>query len=191
MEEDQFYLLVVLEGDSQEQLLDTVEKMYPFLEDTGAMNVYIPNNSDMAEDWWSVRRSIGELVKNQSIYKEEDTVVPRNYLPELLEVVKDVGSKYGFRSVCYGHAGDGNLHINILKDDLSEEEWEIEVPKGIREIFRFCHSVGGTISGEHGVGYVQKDYLDIVMTPQHMSIFKGIKQVFDPNGIMNPGKWVD
>ena len=145
----------------------------------------------MANDWWSARRSIGELVKQQSIYKEEDTVVPRSKLPELLKVVKDLGREYGFRSVCYGHAGDGNLHINILKDDMTEENWQVEVPKGIRKIFEYCYSVGGTISGEHGVGYVQKEFLDVVMSKTHFSLLKGIKNTFDPNGILNPGKWID
>jgi len=190
-EKDQYYLLIVLEGNDVESLMQEAERMYPFLEDQGAINVYLPNNADMAQDWWTARRSIGELVKIQSIYKEEDTVVPRSYLPQLLKHVKSVGEKYGFRSVCYGHAGDGNLHINILKDSLTDEQWSTDVPKGIIEIFEFCKEVGGTISGEHGVGYVQKDYLSIVMTEKHMEIMNGIKRVFDPNGILNPGKWLD
>lgn len=190
-DKDAFYLLVVLESENSDELMLQAEAIYPFFEEQGALNVYIPNNADMANDWWSARRSIGELVKQQSIYKEEDTVVPRSKLPELLKVVKNVGSKYGFRSVCYGHAGDGNLHINILKDDMTEENWHREVPKGIREIFEYCKSVGGTISGEHGVGFVQKDYLDVVMSSTHFEILKGIKKAFDPNGILNPGKWID
>lgn len=190
-EKDQYYLLIVLEGNDMESLMQEAERMYPFLEDQGAINVYLPNNADMAQDWWTARRSIGELVKIQSIYKEEDTVVPRSYLPQLLKNVKSVGHKYGFRSVCYGHAGDGNLHINILKDALTDEQWSVDIPKGITEIFEFCKEVGGTISGEHGVGYVQKDYLSIVMTHKHMEIMNGIKRIFDPNGILNPGKWLD
>ena len=189
--EDAFYLLVVLEGDNSEDLMQQAEAIYPFLEEQGALNVYVPNNSDMANDWWSARRSIGELVKQQTIYKEEDTVVPRSKLPELLKVVKDLGREYGFRSVCYGHAGDGNLHINILKDDMTEENWQVEVPKGIRKIFEYCYSVGGTISGEHGVGYVQKEFLDVVMSKTHFNLLKGIKNTFDPKGILNPGKWID
>ena len=189
--EDAFYLLVVLEGDNSEDLMQQAEAIYPFLEEQGALNVYVPNNSDMANDWWSARRSIGELVKQQTIYKEEDTVVPRSKLPELLKVVKDLGREYGFRSVCYCHAGDGNLHINILKDDMTEENWQVEVPKGISKIFEYCYSVGGTISGEHGVGYVQKEFLDVVMSKTHFNLLKGIKNTFYPKGILNPGKWID
>jgi glycolate oxidase len=130
-------------------------------------------------------------VKQASVYKEEDTVVPRAALPELLTAVKEIGARYGFQSVCYGHAGDGNLHVNILKNDLSEAVWNHEIPKAIREIFTVCKNLGGTISGEHGVGLVQKEYLDVVFTPMHFQIMKGIRDVFDPNHIMNPGKWLD
>jgi glycolate oxidase len=185
-----FYLLIVLEETRGIDLMQEAERLYPFLEEQGAIEVFIPNNSDMQENWWKVRRSMGTAVKQESIYKEEDTVVPRAKLPELITGVKEIGAKYGFRSVCYGHAGDGNLHVNILKDNLTDLEWNTTVIQGIREIFSLCHTLGGTISGEHGVGLVQKDYLDIVFTNTHLSLMKGIKQVFDPNGIMNPGKWL-
>ncbi len=185
-----YYLLIVLEETQGIDLMQEAERLYPFLEEQGAVEVFLPNNSDMQENWWKVRRSMGTAVKQESIYKEEDTVVPRAKLPELITGVKEIGSKFGFRSVCYGHAGDGNLHVNILKDQLSDEEWNTTVIQGIRDIFSLCYSLGGTISGEHGVGLVQKDYLDIVFTSTHLELMKGIKQVFDPNGIMNPGKWL-
>lgn len=185
-----FYLLIVLEETKGEDLFQIAEDLFPFLEAQGAKEVFLPNNSDMQENWWKVRRSMGTAVKQESIYKEEDTVVPRAKLPELIEGVKKIGRKYGFRSVCYGHAGDGNLHVNILKDQLTDEQWNTTVIQGIREIFQLCFQLGGTISGEHGVGLVQKNYLDIVFTQKHLELMKGIKQVFDPKGIMNPGKWL-
>ncbi|MGC6414445.1 MAG: FAD-binding oxidoreductase [Bacteroidia bacterium] len=187
----EFFLMIILDGNDQNILMQTAEELYPLLEENNAVEVFLPNNADMAEEWWSVRRKMGEAVKSQSIYKEEDTVVPRSKLPQLLTEVKKIESKYGFRTVCYGHSGDGNLHINILKDNLTDDEWNIEVPKGIREIFQLCKDLGGTISGEHGIGLVQKDYLDIVMTPTHMKLFSGIKTAFDPHNILNPGKWVE
>ena len=104
--------------------------------------------------------------------------------------MKDVGQKYGCESVCYGHAGDGNLHVNILRGHLSESDWLQEVPKGIREIFIFVKSVGGTISGEHGIGLVQRPYLDIVFSKTERRLMRQIKKVFDPRGILNPGKVV-
>jgi len=109
-------------------------------------------------------------------------------LPALLKGVKAIGKKYGFRSVCYGHAGDGNLHVNIIKEEISDEDWNNKIPLGIREIFQLCVKLGGTISGEHGIGYVQKNYLDIAFCKAQIELMQGIKKVFDPNGILNPGK---
>ncbi len=187
----EFYLMVIFDGNDLNELMNQAEITFPILEDAGAFEVLMPNNSQMLEDWWKVRRSIGETVKQQSVYKEEDTVVPRASLPVLLNGVKEIGNEYGFRSVCYGHAGDGNLHVNILKDQLSDDYWNHEIPKAITKIFELCKELGGTISGEHGVGLVQKPYLDVVFTPTHWELMKGIKTVFDPRNILNPGKWIE
>jgi glycolate oxidase len=186
-----FYMLLELDGNDTGVLMNEAENILPALEANGAMDVLFADSADKKENWWKVRRSMGEAVKSASIYKEEDTVVPRASLPELLTAVKSIGVEYGFRTVCYGHAGDGNLHINIMKDDLTDEQWHQEVPKGIRKIFGLCKSLGGTISGEHGIGLVQKDYLDIVFSDEHFRLMQGIKEVFDPNRILNPGKWLD
>ncbi|RYY60699.1 MAG: FAD-binding oxidoreductase, partial [Chitinophagaceae bacterium] len=99
--------------------------------------------------------------------------------------------KYGFHSVCYGHAGDGNLHVNIIKGDLSDEAWNGSLKEGIREIFELVKRLGGTISGEHGIGLVQKEYLPIVFDEVQLALMRGIKQLFDPNGILNAGKIFD
>ncbi len=185
-----FYLLIELDGNDTDHLMKDAEIIFPALDACGAMDVLHADSTELKEQWWKVRRSIGEAVKGASIYKEEDTVVPRAALPELLTGVKAIGEKYGFESVCYGHAGDGNLHVNILKNKMPDEKWNHDLPKGIREIFELCKKLGGTISGEHGIGLVQACYLDVVFTPTHFSIMRGIKKVFDPNGIMNPGKWL-
>jgi glycolate oxidase len=109
-------------------------------------------------------------------------------LPKLLKGIKQIGVKYGFQSVCYGHAGDGNLHVNIIKGTLSDAAWQNEVPKGIKEIFELTVALKGTISGEHGIGYVQKNYLPIAMQPKQIDVLRNIKKVFDPKNILNPGK---
>ena len=123
-----------------------------------------------------------------SIYKEEDTVVPRAELPSLIKGVKKIGKKYGFNSVCYGHAGDGNLHINILKENMSDDKWKSKIDNAIREIFELTVSLNGTISGEHGIGYVQKKFIDIAFDENQIKIQKEIKRIFDPNNILNPDK---
>ena len=137
---------------------------------------------------WSLRRKVGEAVKSNSIYKEEDTVVPRAKLPELLTIVKRLGDEYGFKSVCYGHAGDGNLHVNIVKAGMSDEDWKNKLPLGIRALFKEVVRMGGTISGEHGIGLVQKDYMDIAFNDVQLKLMKQIKTLFDPHHILNPGK---
>jgi glycolate oxidase len=115
-------------------------------------------------------------------------VVPRFYLPELLRHVKRIGNVYGFQSVCYGHAGDGNLHINIVRGEMSEIAWNEELPKAITELFIEVVKLGGTISGEHGIGLVQKPYMPIAFPEITLNLMRQIKNVFDPNGILNPGK---
>jgi len=114
--------------------------------------------------------------------------VPRYQFPNLLRTVKRIGEEFGFTSVCYGHAGDGNLHVNILKGNMSEKEWNEDLPVAIRALFAEVKKMGGTISGEHGIGYVQKNYMDIVFGPVELDIMRQIKSVFDPHHILNPGK---
>jgi glycolate oxidase len=158
------------------------------LEEHGAGEIRLADQSDRKEALWTLRRQIGHAVRAYSVYKEEDTVVPMSALPALVRKVKSLGKAYGFRSVCYGHAGDGNLHINILKEQIPEEIWAEEIPKAIRELFAFVREQGGTLSGEHGIGWSQKPYLSLVMNPAQIHLMKGIKAVFDPQGLLNPGK---
>ena len=182
------HLLIEVDGNDRDVLFKECERISEVLYEFECAEILFADTTQQKADLWKARRSAGEAVKSHSIYKEEDTVVPRAELPRLLKGVKAIGTKYGFRSVCYGHAGDGNLHVNIIKEEMSDEAWQREVPKGIREIFELCVSLGGTISGEHGIGYVQKQYMDIPFDPVQLELMKGIKRLFDPNGILNPGK---
>jgi len=182
------HLLIEVDGNDRDVLFKECERISEVLYEFECDEILFADTTQQKADLWKARRSAGEAVKSHSIYKEEDTVVPRAELPRLLKGVKAIGTKYGFRSVCYGHAGDGNLHVNIIKEEMSDEAWQREVPKGIREIFELCVSLGGTISGEHGIGYVQKQYMDIPFDPVQLELMKGIKRLFDPNGILNPGK---
>ncbi|MCC6395963.1 MAG: FAD-binding oxidoreductase, partial [Bacteroidetes bacterium] len=127
-------------------------------------------------------------VKSISAYKEEDTVVPRAHLPQLVKGVKEICARYGLTSICYGHAGDGNVHVNILKNTLDEETWDRVIDPAIREIFTLTVSLGGTISAEHGIGYTQRAFLPIALNPVELRLMREIKRVFDPKGILNPGK---
>ncbi len=186
--EIQAHLLIEVDGNYPDILFSESEKIMNVLEQFNIGEVLFADSTDQKNALWKMRRSVAEAVKSNSIYKEEDTVVPRYVLPELLRGVKQSGEKYGFRSVCYGHAGDGNLHVNIIKGDMTDDEWKTEVPKGIREIFELTVRLGGTISGEHGIGYVQKEYMDIAFPDTHLQLMRNIKKLFDPLNILNPGK---
>jgi glycolate oxidase len=187
-DEIQAHLIIEVDGNDPEVLMKECEKIMEVLQPFECDEILFADTQEQKNALWKMRRSVAEAVKTHSVYKEEDTVVPRAELPVLLAGVKDIGKKYGFQSVCYGHAGDGNLHVNIIKNNMSEEEWSTILPPGIREIFQLCVKLGGTISGEHGIGWVQKDYMDIAFTEKSIALQKQIKSVFDPNGILNPGK---
>lgn len=182
------HLLIEVDGFDSEQLMKECEKIMAVLETFETDDILFADSEAQKTALWSIRRKVAEAVKAQSTYKEEDTVVPRFALPELLMHVKRIGLEYGFKSVCYGHAGDGNLHVNIIKGDLSEEQWENEIPMAIRELFIEVVKLGGTISGEHGIGLIQKPYMDIAFPKVTLQLMRDIKKVFDPNGILNPGK---
>jgi glycolate oxidase len=184
----QAHLLIEVDGFDAEVLMQECEKILSVLEKFETDEVLFAESEAQKNTLWSLRRKVGEAVKSQSIYKEEDTVVPRFELPQLLFHVKEIGKKYGFHSVCYGHAGDGNLHVNIIKGNLSDEQWDTELPKAIRELFTEVVKLGGTISGEHGIGLVQKNYMDIAFPEVALNLMRSIKTVFDPKGILNPGK---
>ena len=184
----QAHLLIEVDGKEEDVLMREIEGIAGILESLGCDEILFADNEAEKNRLWRLRRTVAEAVKSHSIYKEEDTVVPRAALPDLLKKVKELGKEYGFKSVCYGHAGDGNLHVNIVKGELSDESWSIDLPKAISRLFEYVHELGGTISGEHGIGLVQKEYMPIVFSSSQLSLMKGIKDVFDPNGILNPGK---
>ena len=189
-EEWQALLLIEVDGNNLDVLFNDCEIINNIMIENGCDEILLADSAEQKAALWKIRRKVGEAVKSNSVYKEEDTVVPRAELPLLLKGVKEIGNKYGFKSVCYGHAGDGNLHVNIIKGELSDEIWETELPKGITEIFELCKKLGGTISGEHGIGLVQKDYLSIVFPKHQLILMQNIKKLFDPNLILNPGKIV-
>jgi len=182
------FLLIEFDGDDLDTIFKDCEKVNQVLEEHGCTEVLFADTAQQKEDLWRMRRTMAESVKSNSVYKEEDTVVPRAALPKLINGIKEIGSRYGFESVCYGHAGDGNLHINIIKAGMSDEDWKNKLKDGIVEIFQLTTELGGTISGEHGIGLVQKEFMPIKYTELHLNLMRGIKAVFDPNQILNPGK---
>ena len=184
----QAHLLIEVDGNDIDLLYKDCEKIAEVMEQFDCGEILLADSESQKEQLWKLRKAVGEAVKANSVYKEEDTVVPRAELAKLLIGVKEIGAKYGFKSVCYGHAGDGNLHVNIIKGEMSDSDWNNKLTFGIREIFELTKNLGGTISGEHGIGLVQKEYLGIVLSDKNIELQKGIKKLFDPNLILNPGK---
>ena len=192
IEEDvQAHLLIEVDGNDMDVLMKEIEGISEVALQFDCGEILFADDAQQKAELWKLRRRVGEAVKSHSVYKEEDTVVPRAELPVLLKGVKDIGRKYGFHSVCYGHAGDGNLHVNIIKGELTDEQWNGSLKTGIVEIFELVKRLGGTISGEHGIGLVQKEYLPIVFDELQMRLMKQIKKIFDPNNILNAGKIFD
>ena len=182
------FLMIEFDGDDMDVIFNDCEKTNVVLEQFGCTDVLLADTAGQKEELWRMRRTMAESVKSNSVYKEEDTVVPRAALPKLINGIKEIGARYGFDSVCYGHAGDGNLHINIIKAGMSDEDWKNRLKDGIVEIFELTAALGGTISGEHGIGLVQKDFMSIKYSEVNLNLMRSIKKVFDPAGILNPGK---
>jgi len=187
-DEAQAFLLIEVDGNTPDELMTQYEKITEVLKSYSCLAVLLAESDGQKESLWHLRRTIAISVKSNSVYKEEDTVVPRAALPVLIKGIKEIGQKYGFESVCYGHAGDGNLHVNIIKGEMSDEDWKNKLKEGITEIFELTVALGGTLSGEHGIGLVQSAYMPLKYSELTLELMRGIKKVFDPNGILNTGK---
>jgi len=185
-------LIIEVDGNDPEVLMKEIEAIAVLLSELGAgEDMLLAEDAAQKEELWKVRRRIAEAVKLDGYTIEEDTVVPRAELPALIRGVKELGRQYGFKAVCYGHAGDGNLHIRIKKVGSVNSQEDPEMVKSLRALFELVRDLGGTISGEHGIGLVQKGFLDIVFSEVQLELMRGIKAVFDPHGILNAGKIFD
>lgn len=183
------HLLIEVDGNDLNALQQDIEAIAELVSGYEIGEILFADSSTQKDELWKLRRRINEAVTSNAISKEQDTVVPRAELPQLVNGIKEIGERYKFRSVCYGHAGDGNLHVRIIKDNLTDEQWNGQYIKdAIAEIFVLCKKLGGTISGEHGIGLVQKEYMSIVFSETALELQRSIKKVFDPKNILNPGK---
>lgn len=184
----QAYLLCELDGNDEEVLMRDAERVMAVVEKFEVGEVLYADSALQKEELWKIRKNISPAVNWKTVTKSDDVVVPRSQLPKLITGIKAIGKQYQFNTVCFGHLGDGNLHINFLREGLSDHDWETKVPEGIGEVFKLVVGLGGTLSGEHGIGITKKPYMHLAMSEVNLTLMRGIKQVFDPNGIMNPGK---
>lgn len=187
----QAHLLVSFDGESQEELMPLIEKTISVLENYTTEEIYFADNEMDKSRLWQMRRKIAEIVKANGYTIEEDTVVPRAKLPDLINFVHQLALKNNLKVVCYGHAGDGNLHIRFNHSQYKNSYNNPFIQAILYDLFQYIYSLGGTISGEHGIGLIQQPYLPIVFTKANLEIQKNIKNAIDPNNIMNPGKVVN
>ncbi len=182
------YLLCELDGNDEEVLMRDAERVMNVVEKFNSGEVLFAESATQKEELWKVRINISPAVNWYTLTKSDDIVVPRANLPRLITGIKDIGRRFGFNTVCFGHLGDGNLHVNVLKEEISDADWKTKIPEGIAEIFKLTVSLGGTLSGEHGIGIAKRPYMPIAMSEVNLNLMRGIKKVFDPKGILNPGK---
>ncbi len=154
----------------------------------GAKEFVATADEEKSKEIWFARRNASQSITIYGSKKiNEDISVPRSKLPEALNKITEIGKKYSLVVPCFGHAGDGNIHVNVMVDGSKKEEVE-KGYEAVKEIFKAVVDMGGTLSGEHGIGLSKAPFMEIAFTPQELALFKRIKNAFDPNGILNPGK---
>ncbi|MCO6511713.1 MAG: FAD-binding protein [Aridibacter famidurans] len=180
-------LLVAVDGD-REQVERDSRRIEQILHENGGFDIIRSGNKEDEDRLWDARRAISpSLMKYGSLKINEDVVVPRSKVPELIRRIDGIGEKHGTFIANFGHAGDGNIHVNFMCDREDPDSIE-RARRAVRDTFELAVELGGTISGEHGIGYVKAPYLGIAVDPATLEVMKGIKRLFDPNGILNPGK---
>lgn len=181
-------LLLELDGADPENLLAAAAGIDSLAQSLGASPALVADDPAGQRRLWQIRRRIGEAVKHLSVYKEADTVVPRAALAELVIAARAAAQRQGLTAICYGHAGDGNLHVNILRGGLPPALWAERRDRAEEELFRAVVALGGKISGEHGIGLVQRPLLGLALAPVEIAAMRALKAALDPLGILNPGK---
>lgn len=185
------HLIIEVDGNNLDVLMQEMEQIGLLLEEFGVGEIFFADDAQQKEELWKLRRRTAEFVKMKGYTIEEDVVVPRAELPTLVKGIKVLGIKYDFHAVCYGHAGDGNLHVRIKKEGIKDSHENAEMKIILREMFALVYKLGGTISGEHGIGLIQKGFMDIVFKEKNLDLMRAIKKAFDPNNILNAGKIFD
>ncbi len=183
------HLLIQLDGNVREAVEAEMEVVAELCLEHGARDVLVAKDRPTRDRLWEARRMIIDSLNQESpVNHMEDVVVPRAEIHRLLGGIKAIARRRGVRIISFGHAGDGNVHINVLKDDLPDEQWTALVPAVTEEIYRLALSMGGTITGEHGIGATRRRYLPLALDETQIYLMRQIRAAFDPNQILNPGK---
>lgn len=183
------YLLLKFDGNSTAEIESYYDDTAKICLENGAIDIFISDTEERDETIWKARGAFLEAIKNSTSDMDEvDVVVPRNRVNEMVEFSHALQKEVGARIKCFGHAGDGNLHIYVLKDDIAEKDWESVLKGAMDKMYEKAYELKGAVSGEHGVGYAKKEYLQKSLDKESIEIMRGIKKAFDPKNILNPGK---
>ena len=183
------YLLLKFDGNSTEEIEAAYDKVAKLCLEQGAIDVLISDTEEREESIWKARGAFLEAIKGSTTYMDEvDMVVPRNRVNEMVEYLHSLHTEVDIRIKTFGHAGDGNLHSYILRDDLSQEEFERRMELAMEKIYQKAKELGGQVSGEHGIGFAKKPYLRESLDEANLALMAGIKKAFDPKNILNPHK---
>jgi len=185
------YLLLTFDGTSKEEIERMYESVADICLESGAIDVFISDTEERQESIWGARGAFLEAIKSSTPSMDEcDVVVPRNKIAEYVKYVNTLEEQYGVRIRTFGHAGDGNLHVYLCKDDLEDKIWKTKCEQIMKALYDKAIELGGQVSGEHGIGHAKIPYLIESIGQTQMSLMHGIKRVFDPKNILNPGKVV-
>ncbi|GMV77417.1 MAG: dehydrogenase [Chitinophagaceae bacterium] len=185
------HLLIETDGNDKEVLMNEMTSIAELLQQYECGEIFFAEDESQKVELWKLRRKISEAVVHAGYTIEEDTVVPRAALPNLIRAVKELGKEKGFKAVCFGHAGDGNIHIRINHPTIKNSYGSDEMKDILIDLFKVVKKLGGTISAEHGIGLIQKPYMDIVFDKKTLQLMRSIKKTFDPNNILNANKIFD
>ena len=183
------YLLLTFDGNSAAYVEAECEKVALYCLSHGAEDVFLVDTPERKESVWSARSAFLEAIKSSTTEMDEcDVVVPRNRVADFIKYTHELSKEYDVRIPNFGHAGDGNLHIYICRDDFSEAEFEQKLQQVFDAMYSMANEMGGAVSGEHGIGYAKKEFLCKQVGNLQIELMREIKKAFDPKGILNPGK---
>ncbi|KEJ02142.1 FAD-binding oxidoreductase [Clostridium botulinum] len=183
------YLLLTFDGNTKEDIEKDYEKVADICLEEGALDVYISDTDERKEAVWSARGAFLEAVKASTTEMDEcDVVVPRNKVASFVKYTDELQEQFDVRIRSFGHAGDGNLHVYVLRDNLNKEQWDKKLKDVFECMYKKSVELNGLVSGEHGIGFAKKPYLFEQYGEEYMELMKNIKLAFDPKNILNPGK---
>lgn len=182
-------LICDVDGNVKESVEEDLKCLREHFLEAGAMEFKIAQNESEAADIWFARRNCSQSIAIYGTLKlNEDITVPRSKLPELLEGIGQISQKYGFKIPCFGHTGDGNVHTNVMVKDKDDKEQVKKGYEAVEEIFKLAVGLGGTLSGEHGIGISKAPFMNLAFSEAELDLMRNIKKAFDPNNILNPFK---